>query len=80
MTKHRTPWVASKPPTFDDDVWELYDGTKDYSQAHDLSMDMPEKLHELQRLFLIEATRYNVIPLDDRSLERFNPDIAGRPG
>ena len=38
-----------------------------------------EKLHELQRLFLIEATRYNVIPLDDRSLERFNPDIAGRP-
>ena len=40
---------------------------------------MPEKLHELQRLWLIEATRYNVLPLDDRLLERFNPDLAGRP-
>ncbi len=40
---------------------------------------MPEKLHELQRLWLIEATRYNVLPLDDRGAERFNPDLAGRP-
>jgi arylsulfatase len=40
---------------------------------------MPEKLHELQRLFLIEATKYNVLPLDDRRIERFNPDLAGRP-
>ena len=40
---------------------------------------MPEKLHELQRLFLIEATRHNVLPLDDRGIERANPDIAGRP-
>ena len=40
---------------------------------------MPEKLHELQRLWLIEATRYNVLPLDDRLLERVNPDLAGRP-
>jgi arylsulfatase len=40
---------------------------------------MPEKLHELQRLWLIEATRYNVLPLDDRGAERLNPDIAGRP-
>jgi hypothetical protein len=79
VTKHRTPWGAGEVPAFDDDVWELYDGTKDYSQAHDLSKDMPEKLHELQRLWLIEATKYNVIPLDDRTAERFNPDIAGRP-
>ena len=40
---------------------------------------MPDKLHELQRLWLIEATRYNVLPLDDRGAERFNPDLAGRP-
>jgi hypothetical protein len=40
---------------------------------------MPEKLRELQRLWLIEATKYNVIPLDDRRVERFNADIAGRP-
>jgi arylsulfatase A-like enzyme len=81
VTKHRTPWVLGevKLPAFDDDVWELYDGSKDYSQAHDLSKEMPEKLHELQRLFLIEATKYNVIPLDDRAGERANPDLAGRP-
>jgi arylsulfatase A-like enzyme len=81
VTKHRTPWVmgAVKLPAFDDDVWELYDGSTDYSQAHDLSKENPERLHELQRLWLIEATKYNVIPLDDRTAERINPDIAGRP-
>ena len=67
VTKHRTPWGQQAMPAFDDDNWELYDGSKDYSQAHDLSKEMPEKLHELQRLFLIEATKYNVIPLDDRT-------------
>ncbi len=40
---------------------------------------MPEKLHELQRLWLIEATRYNVLPLDDDPGPRMNPDFAGRP-
>src|SRR5208283_1348139 len=80
VTKHRTPWLTIvKLPAFDNDVWELYDGSKDWSQAHDLSKQMPEKLRELQRLWLIEATKYNVIPLDDRGVERFNADIAGRP-
>ncbi|HEX5848939.1 MAG TPA: arylsulfatase [Rubrobacter sp.] len=81
VTKHRTPWVIgeAKLPAFDDDIWELYDGSKDYSQAHDLSGEMPDKLHELQRLWLIEATRYNVIPLDDRAAERLDPTLAGRP-
>jgi hypothetical protein len=40
---------------------------------------MPQKLHELQRLWLIEATRYKVLPIDDRMAEKFNPDTAGRP-
>jgi arylsulfatase len=40
---------------------------------------MPGKLHELQRLWLIEAVKYNVLPLDDRRVERFNSDLAGRP-
>jgi hypothetical protein len=40
---------------------------------------MPEKLHELQRLWLIEATRYNVLPIDDRVVEKMNSDTAGRP-
>ena len=81
VTKHRTPWVmgATELPAFDDDVWELYDGSKDWSQAHDLSKEMPEKLHELQRLWLIEATKYNVLPLDDRGAERLDADAAGRP-
>ena len=81
VTKHRTPWVmtGAELPAFDDDVWELYDGNKDWSQAHDLSKEMPEKLHELQRLWLIEAVKYNVLPLDDRQSERFVPEIAGRP-
>jgi arylsulfatase A-like enzyme len=81
VTKHRTPWAsfATKAPAFDDDVWELYDTTTDWSQAKDLSKQMPEKLHELQRLWLIEATRYKVLPLDDRMVERMNSDTAGRP-
>jgi arylsulfatase A-like enzyme len=81
VTRHKTPWllVGEKTPAFDDDVWELYDTSKDWSQANDLSKQMPEKLHHLQRLWLIEATRYNVLPLDDRGAERFNPDLAGRP-
>ena len=66
-------------PAFDDDVWELYDGSKDWTQSNDLSKEMPEKLHELQRLWLIEAVKYNVLPLDDRQIERFNSDLAGRP-
>ena len=65
-------------PAFDDDVWELY-APYDWTQAHDLSAERPERLHELQRLLLIEAARYNVLPLDDRRFERFNADIAGRP-
>ena len=66
-------------PAFDDDVWELYDGNSDWTQSKDLSKENPEKLHELQRLWLIEAVKYNVLPLDDRQAERMNPDLAGRP-
>jgi hypothetical protein len=65
--------------TLDEDVWELYDTTKDWTQAHDLSKKNPQKLAELQRLWLIEATKYNVLPIDDRGAEKFNPDLAGRP-
>ena len=81
VTKHRTPWVmvGGELPAFDDDVWELYDGNTDYSQARNLAAEQPEKLAKLQRLWIIEATKYNVLPLDDRLIERANPDIAGRP-
>ena len=78
VTRHSTPWVIAPMPALDDDVWELY-GPDDWTQSNDLAASNPEKLHELQRLFLIEAVKYNVLPLDDRRVERFNPDIAGRP-
>jgi len=81
VTKHRTPWVmvGGAVPAFDDDIWELYDGHSDYSQAHDLVADRPEMLATLQRLWLIEATKYNVLPIDDRGAERLEPSMAGRP-
>jgi arylsulfatase len=79
VTRHSLPWLHTDLPSFEDDEWELYDTTKDWSQANDLSKEMPDKLRELQDLFLIEASKYNVFPLDDRTYERFNPAIAGRP-
>ncbi|MEZ5130421.1 MAG: arylsulfatase [Mycobacterium sp.] len=77
-TKHRTPWLPDAPPSFDADVWELY-GPDDWTQSRNLAAENPGKLAELQRLWLIEAVKYNVVPLDDRSFERINSDIAGRP-
>ena len=81
VTKHRTPWVmiGGEVPAFDDDVWELYNATADYSQAHDRAGERPELLTTLKRLWLIEATKYNVLPMDDRLLERAVPELAGRP-
>jgi len=79
VTKHITPWKKDKPPALDDDVWELYDTSKDWSQANDLSKKMPDKLRELQRLWLLEAVKYKVLPIDDRLMEKLNPDTAGRP-
>ena len=82
VTRHQTPWLiigGEKVQAFDDDNWELYDTSKDWSQANDLAKKMPEKLHELQRLWLIEAVRYNVLPLDDNIAARLNADTAGRP-
>ena len=78
VTRHSIPWVGTEMPAFDDDVWELY-GPDDWTQAYDLADDNPEKLRELQRQFIIEAGKYNVLPLDDRRYERFNAEMAGRP-
>ncbi len=78
VTRHSTPWVMAQLPAFDDDVWELY-APDDWTQAHDLAKEQPDRLHHLQRLFLIEAAKHNVLPLDDRRVERFNSDLAGRP-
>ena len=80
VTKHRTPWLmVEQVPPFDDDTWELYDGSTDFTQARNLAAEKPDLLAKLQQLWLIEATKYNVLPMDDRTAERLNPDMAGRP-
>jgi arylsulfatase len=78
VAAHNPPGVPG-PRRFEDGVWELYDTNTDWTQAHDLAKQQPGKLEELKRLFLIEAARYNVLPLDDRAAERADPDTAGRP-
>jgi arylsulfatase len=79
VTRHSTPWeLGTEPPSIADDAWELY-GPDDWTQARDIAESEPEKLEQLQRLFMIEGTRYGVFPLDDRRVERFNSDLAGRP-
>jgi arylsulfatase len=79
-TRHSIPWdMAAKIPPLKDDVWELYDVRTDFSQADNLAQKRPEKLKELQAVFMKEAVRNNVLPIDDRRAERFVPAIAGRP-
>jgi hypothetical protein len=79
VTAHNPPVRGWIERSLAEDVWELYDTTTDWSQARDVAAEHPEKLAELQRLFLIEAARHNVLPLDDRAAERADPDRAGRP-
>jgi len=78
VTRHSIPWVMGEAPDIADDEWELY-APDDWTQANNIVADNPEKLAEMQRLFMIEGTRFNVFPLDDRRVERFNSDLAGRP-
>lgn len=80
VAPHRIPWVddPSQWRAFKDDVWELYDTNSDWSQAKNVADRYPEKLAELKEQFLVEATKHNVFPMDDRFKERMNPAIAGR--
>ncbi|HKC54989.1 MAG TPA: arylsulfatase, partial [Vicinamibacterales bacterium] len=78
-TVHRAPWEPMLRRPFDQDIWELYDTRTDFSLANNLAANNPAKLKDLQDLFLKEATRYHVLPLDDRSIERLNAALVGRP-
>jgi arylsulfatase len=78
-TRHSIPWLMVANPPLANDVWELYNMTEDFSQAHDLAAKNPAKLKELQSLFMKEAAKNHALPIDDRRSERFNPVIAGRP-
>jgi arylsulfatase len=78
-TIHKAPWEANPRHPLTEDVWELYNINEDYSQANNLAAKDPAKLEELKKKFLEEAVKYNVLPIDDRTIERFDPSIAGRP-
>jgi arylsulfatase len=77
--RHSIPWLMAQNPPLKDDVWELYHNAEDFSQAHDLAAKDPAKLKEMQDLFMREASRNFVLPIDDRRSERFDAEIAGRP-
>jgi arylsulfatase len=78
-TLHRAPWEFKPRTTLDKDTWELYDIRTDFSLVNNLAAKNPAKLKELQDLFLKEAIKYRVLPIDDRLLERINAATAGRP-
>jgi arylsulfatase len=78
-TVHRAPWEPKPRATLENDKWELYDTRTDFSLTNDLAGKSPEKLKEMQELFMKEAVKYNVLPIDDRFLERVNASLVGRP-
>ena len=78
-TVHRAPWEYVPRRSLDKDIWELYNVAEDFSLAHDLADKEPERVKQMQALFMSEAAKYHVLPIDDRGVERFDPALAGRP-
>jgi arylsulfatase len=78
-TVHRAPWEMKPRAKLLEDKWELYDTRNDFSLVNDMAATNPEKLKEMQDLFMKEAIKYRVLPIDDRVVERVNAAIAGRP-
>ncbi|HTP26264.1 MAG TPA: arylsulfatase [Anaeromyxobacteraceae bacterium] len=78
-TIHKAPWEQKPRAPLLEDKWELYDTRADFSLANDLAAQNPDKLKELQDLFMTEAVKYNVLPIDDRVFERLNAKLVGRP-
>lgn len=78
-TIHRPAWKQKPLNTLQEDKWELYNTTEDYSLANDLAAQNPGLLKDMQGLFMKEAEKYHALPLDDRLLERVNAELMGRP-
>jgi arylsulfatase len=78
-TVHRAAWEPKPRAALNDDHWELYNTRTDFSLVNDLAAKHPEKLKELQDLFMAEGAKYHVLPIDDRALERTNAALVGRP-
>ncbi len=76
------PWqTGGKTGNLLDAPWELYNVAEDFSEANNLAASNPQKLNELKALFMEEAKKYNVLPLDQRMAERMDPKLrmAGEP-
>jgi arylsulfatase A-like enzyme len=78
-TIHRAPWQTKNLPPLDKDVWDLYNVNEDFSLTNNLAAKYPEKLREMESLFMWQAQKYHVLPIDDRTVERTNAALAGRP-
>jgi arylsulfatase len=78
-TLHRAPWQTGKQKPLESDTWDLYNVREDFSLTRNLAGEHPEKLKALQAQFMAEAQKYHVLPIDDRTVERVNPALAGRP-
>lgn len=78
-TIHRAAWQMTNLPPLEEDVWDLYNVKDDFSLTRNLAAEQPEKLKKMQALFLQEAEKHHVLPMDDRLIERTNAAIAGRP-
>ncbi len=78
-TLHRAPWQALKQRPLETDVWDLYDVRSDFSLTKNLAAAQPGRLKDMRALFMKEAEKYHVLPIDDRVIERMNPALAGRP-
>ncbi|MEC4747925.1 arylsulfatase [Methylomicrobium sp. Wu6] len=78
-TVHKAPWEPQPRHPLAEDAWELFDVRKDFSLSNNQAKDNPKKLAQMQKLFMSEAAKYNVLPIDDRGIERFNAKLVGRP-
>jgi arylsulfatase len=78
-TIHRAPWEMKPRRPLEEDIWELFDTRNDFSLVNDLSEEHPEKLKELQDLFMKEGKKYHVLPIDDRVMVRIIAENVGRP-
>ncbi len=78
-TIHRAPWESKGRHPLADDVWQLYNTRDDFSLANDVAAAHPDKLAEMKALFISEAEKYHVLPIDDRLFERALAAQVGRP-
>jgi arylsulfatase len=78
-TIHRPAWKLKPATSLQDNIWELYNTKEDFSLSNDLAAKNADKLKEMQALFMAEAERFHVLPIDDRLLERTNAELMGRP-